>query len=51
MFYNTLEQFNIIMMEFAKIIKNNISLDILRHNICPDRPEEAAMFGSESLST
>ena len=27
MFYNTLEQFNI-MMEIAKIIKNNISLDI-----------------------
>ena len=51
MFYDTLEQFNIIMMEIAKIIKNNISLDILRHNIFPDRPEEAAMFGCESLST
>ena len=51
MFYNTLEQFNIIMMEIAKIIKNNISLDILRQNIFPDRPEEAAMFGCKSLST
>ena len=51
MFYNTLEQFNIIMMEIEKIIKNKISLDILRQNIFPDRPEEAAMFGCESLST
>ena len=40
-----------IMMEIAKIVKNNISLDILRQNIFPDRPEEAAMFGCESLST
>ena len=38
-------------LEIAKIIKNNISLDILRQNIFPDRPEEAAMFGCESLST
>ena len=30
MFYNILEQINTIMMEIAKIIKNNISLDILR---------------------
>ena len=51
MFYNILEQINTIMMEIAKIIKNNISLDILRQNIFPDRPEEAAMFGCESLST
>ena len=50
MFYNTLEQFNIIMMEKVKIIKNNMSLNILRQNIFPDRPEEAAMFGCESLS-
>ena len=49
MFYNTLEQLNIIMMEIAKIIKNNISLDILRQNIFPDRPEEAAMFGCKSF--
>ena len=34
-----------------QIIKNNISLDILRQNIFPDRPEEAAMFGCKSLST
>ena len=26
-------------------------LDILRQNIFPDRPEEAAMFGCKSLST
>ena len=51
MFYNILEQTNTIMMEIAKIIKNNISLDILRQNIFPDRPEEAAMFGCKSLST
>ena len=51
MFYNILEQTNTIMMEIAKIIKNNIFLDILRQNIFPDRPEEAAMFGCESLST
>ena len=51
MFYNTLEQFNIIMMEIAKIIEKNISLDILRQNIFPNRPEEAAMFGCESVST
>ena len=38
-------------MEIAKIIKNNILLDILRQNIFPDRPEKAAMFGCESLST
>ena len=43
MFYNILEQTNTIMMEIAKIVKNNISLDILRQNIFPDRPEEAAM--------
>ena len=51
MFYNTLEQFNIIMMEIAQKIIKNISLDILRQNIFPDRPEEAVMFGCESLST
>ena len=51
MLFNILEQFNTIMMESAKIIKNNISLDILRQNIFPDRPEEAAMFGCKSLST
>ena len=51
MFYNILEKLNTIMMEIAKIIKNNISLDILRQNIFPDRPEEAAMFGCKSLST
>ena len=51
MFYNILEQINTIMMEIAKIIKNNISLDILKQNIFPDRPEEAAMFGCKSLST
>ena len=51
MFYNILEQINTIMMEIAKIIKNSISLNILRQNIFPDRPEEAAMFGCKSLST
>ena len=51
MFYNIWEQFYIIMLEIAKIIKNNLSLDILRQNIFPDRPEEAAMFGCKSLST
>ena len=51
MFYNILEQINTIMMETAKIIKNSISLNILRQNIFPDRPEEAAMFGCKSLST
>ena len=51
MFLNILEQINTIMTEIAKIIKNNISLDILRQNIFPDRPEETAMFGCESLST
>ena len=33
MFYNISEQINIIMMKIAKIIKNNILLDILRQNI------------------
>ena len=28
-----------------------VILDILRQNIFPDRPEEAAMFGCKSLST
>ena len=51
MFYNILEQINTIMMEIVKIIKNNISLDILKQNFFPDRPEEAAMFGCKSLST
>ena len=51
MFYNILEQINTIMMEIAKIIRKNISLDIFRQNIFPDRPEEAAMFGCKSLST
>ena len=51
MFYNILEKLNTIMVEIAKIIKNNISLDILRQNIFPDRPEEAANFGCKSLST
>ena len=52
MFYNISEQINIIMMEIAK--NNYIEqyfLDILRQNIFLGRPEEAAMFGCESLST
>ena len=32
-------------------MKNNIFWKILRQNIFRDRPEEAAMFGCESLST
>ena len=35
----------------TKIMKNNIFWKILRQNIFPDRPEEAAMFGCKSLST
>ena len=33
-----------------KIMKNNNFLEILRQNIFPYRPEEAAMFGCKSLS-
>ena len=49
MFYNILEQTNTIMMEFAKIVKNNISLDILRQHIFPDRPEEASHVWLQKL--
>ena len=35
-------------MEIAKIIKNRISLDILRQNIFPDRPEEAACLAAKA---
>ena len=39
------------MIKIIKIIKDNIFLEILRQNIFPYRPEEAAMFGCKSLST
>ena len=50
MFYNISEHINTIMMKIAKKLYRKIILDILRQNIFPDRPEEAAMFGCESLS-
>ena len=38
------------LLTLFNVININIKLDIQKKNIFPDRPEEAAMFGCESLS-
>ena len=48
MFYNISEQSNIIMIKNYQNYEEQYFLEILRQNIFPDRPEEAACLAAKA---